>query len=185
MRYSAEIQSKSLPNTRLQRYWYTDLQVLPRNPCNLAMRLKTTEPTVLLVSIYNIDAFIREIVYIVAHRPAAKRGLCKQRPFLGSDSVHTFPILGSRFLIMQQLDTTMDELCFLCGPCRVGISKGQSSFSQSCTRSCEERTWAREAKESLLLEAVARERLVKTQQAWKGLAGAVVICELLRLVVAL
>jgi hypothetical protein len=36
-----------------------------------------------------------------------------------------------------------------------------------------------------LLEAVAKERLVKTQQAGKGLAGAVVICELCRLMVAL
>jgi hypothetical protein len=36
-----------------------------------------------------------------------------------------------------------------------------------------------------LLEAVARERLVKTQQAGKGSASAVVICELWRLVVAL
>jgi hypothetical protein len=35
-----------------------------------------------------------------------------------------------------------------------------------------------EAEESPLLEAVARERLVKTQQAGKGLTGAVVICEL-------
>jgi hypothetical protein len=35
------------------------------------------------------------------------------------------------------------------------------------------------------LKAVARERLVKTQQAGKGLADAVVICELWRLVVAL
>jgi hypothetical protein len=43
----------------------------------------------------------------------------------------------------------------------------------------------REAEESPLLEAVARERLVKTQQAGKGLAGAVVICELWRLAVAL
>jgi hypothetical protein len=31
---------------------------------------------------------------------------------------------------------------------------------------------------SPLLEAVGRERLVKTQQAGKGLSGAVVICEL-------
>jgi hypothetical protein len=37
-----------------------------------------------------------------------------------------------------------------------------------------------ETEESPLLEAVARERLVKTQQAGKGLAGAVVICELCR-----
>jgi hypothetical protein len=42
-----------------------------------------------------------------------------------------------------------------------------------------------EAEESPLLEAVARERLVKTQQAGKGLAGAVVICKAWRLVVVL
>jgi hypothetical protein len=35
-----------------------------------------------------------------------------------------------------------------------------------------------EAEESPLLEAVTRERLVKTQLAGKGLAGDVVICEL-------
>jgi hypothetical protein len=43
----------------------------------------------------------------------------------------------------------------------------------------------REAEESLLLEAVARERLVKTEQAGKRLAGAVVVCESWRLAVAL
>jgi hypothetical protein len=42
-----------------------------------------------------------------------------------------------------------------------------------------------EAEESLLLEAIARERLVKTHQAGKDLAGAVVICELWRLAVVL
>jgi hypothetical protein len=42
-----------------------------------------------------------------------------------------------------------------------------------------------EAEESPLLEAVAREHLVKIQQAGKGLADAVVICELWRLAVAL
>jgi hypothetical protein len=36
---------------------------------------------------------------------------------------------------------------------------------------------AHQAKVSPLLEAVARERMMKTQQAGKGLAGAVVICE--------
>jgi hypothetical protein len=36
-----------------------------------------------------------------------------------------------------------------------------------------------------LLEDVAREQLMKTEQAGKGLAGAVVICELWRLAVAL
>jgi hypothetical protein len=41
-----------------------------------------------------------------------------------------------------------------------------------------------EAEESSLSEAVARERLVKTQQAGKGLANAVVICKVWRLLIA-
>jgi hypothetical protein len=40
-------------------------------------------------------------------------------------------------------------------------------LNQFPTGVCEERTWAREAEESPLLEAVARERLVKTLQAGK------------------
>jgi hypothetical protein len=43
----------------------------------------------------------------------------------------------------------------------------------------------REAEEPSLLEAISRERLVKIQQAGKGLAGSVVICKLWRLAVAL
>jgi hypothetical protein len=39
-------------------------------------------------------------------------------------------------------------------------------------------TWCREAEEYPVLQAVARERLVKTQQTGKGLEGAVAICEL-------
>jgi hypothetical protein len=58
-------------------------------------------------------------------------------------------------------------------------------LSQICTRVYEERTWAREAEESPLLDAVDREQLVKTHQAGKGLTSAVVICELWRLAVAL
>jgi hypothetical protein len=42
-----------------------------------------------------------------------------------------------------------------------------------------------EAEESPLLEAVTRERLVKRQQAGKDLEGAVVICKVWRLAVAL
>jgi hypothetical protein len=42
-----------------------------------------------------------------------------------------------------------------------------------------------EVEESALLEAVARDRLVKTQQPGKGLAGGVVICELWRSALAL
>jgi hypothetical protein len=43
----------------------------------------------------------------------------------------------------------------------------------------------REAEESPMLEAVTRKQLLKTQQAGKGLAGAVVICQLWRLAMAL
>jgi hypothetical protein len=43
----------------------------------------------------------------------------------------------------------------------------------------------REAEESPLLEAVVMEQLWKTQQAGKGLVGAVVIFELCRLAMAL
>jgi hypothetical protein len=42
-----------------------------------------------------------------------------------------------------------------------------------------------EAEESPLLEAFARKRLLKTQQAVKGLAGVVVICEFWKLAMAL
>jgi hypothetical protein len=42
-----------------------------------------------------------------------------------------------------------------------------------------------EAEESSLSEATAKEWLMKSQQAGKGLAGAVVICELWRLVMGL
>jgi hypothetical protein len=56
-------------------------------------------------------------------------------------------------------------------------------LTQFCTGGCEERISTREAEEIPLLEAFARERLVKTQQTGKGLAGAMVICELWRLAV--
>jgi hypothetical protein len=52
-----------------------------------------------------------------------------------------------------------------------------------CMGCCDRRTRARE--ESPLLEAVTREQLVKTERARKFLAGAVTICELWRLTVAL
>jgi hypothetical protein len=39
----------------------------------------------------------------VAYRLVAKQRLCKQQPLLGNGSVNMLPLLGSRFLIMQQL----------------------------------------------------------------------------------
>jgi hypothetical protein len=58
------------------------------------------------------------------------------------------------------------------------------SWQEFCMGGCEDRTWGREDEESPLLDAVARERLI-TQQAGKGLAGAVMIGELWRSAVAL
>jgi hypothetical protein len=58
----------------------------------------------------------------VTYRPIVKRWHCKQRQFLSNGSVNTFQLLSSRFLIMQQLDTKIQEPCFLCGPCRIVIS---------------------------------------------------------------
>jgi hypothetical protein len=54
-----------------------------------------------------------------------------------------------------------------------------------CTGGCNNRTCAREAEESLLLEAVTRKRLDIAQQARKGLAGAAVIFKVCRSAVAL
>jgi hypothetical protein len=57
--------------------------------------------------------------------------------------------------------------------------------AEFCTNGCDKRAPAREAEESPLLEAVARELLVKTQQAGKCLASAVVNCKVWRSAVAL
>jgi hypothetical protein len=54
----------------------------------------------------------------------------------------------------------MHTPCPVTNACRGVIRKIIEVPSQYCTGVCEERTWAREAEESLLLEAVARERLV-------------------------
>jgi hypothetical protein len=54
--------------------------------------------------------------------------------FLDNGSVNTLPLLGSRFLIMQQLDGTIKDLCFLCGPCRDVISKEHRQLRDSSVR---------------------------------------------------
>jgi hypothetical protein len=53
-----------------------------------------------------------------------------------------------------------------------------------CPAGCEDKIRAREAEESPLLEAVARERLIKHSSLYKSLAG-VVICKVWRLALAL
>jgi hypothetical protein len=84
---------------------------------------------------------------------------------------------------MQQLDAIIGELCFVCGSCRDLISNGKCQLI--FIRGSVKEVLIGAFEGSPLLEAVTRERLVKTQQAGKGLAGAVVICELWRLAVAL
>jgi hypothetical protein len=70
-------------------------------------------------------------------------GDCKQRPFLGNSSVNTFLLLDNRFLIMQQ-----EPRCY-------NREVWRLQLSQFCKGVWEERTWAREAEESPLVEAVA------------------------------
>jgi hypothetical protein len=92
--------------------------------------------------------------------------------------------LGKHVPFANDTTSTIEKLCFVCGPCRDIISKEQSEKRvQFCTGGCEVRTRSHEDEESGMLETVVREGLVKTQQAGKGLAGAVVICELWRLAV--
>jgi hypothetical protein len=139
----------------------------------------------IFIIFYNFKGKVICVIYsIVAYRPVAKRWLCKQRPFLGNDLVNTFPLLG-RFLIKQQLDYNNENWVFLRGPCRDVIIKAWSLWRESSSREAVKRTSARETEESPLFEAIVRKRLVKTQQARKGLAFPVVICELWRLAIAL
>jgi hypothetical protein len=68
---------------------------------------------------------------------------------------------------MHQSDYNNGNGVFPRSPCRDVTSKGQSQLvAEFCTGGCEERTSAREAEGSPVLEAVARERPVKTA-GWK------------------
>jgi hypothetical protein len=58
---------------------------------------------------------------------------------LSCNSVNS-DIFWSRLLIMQHLEATVEEMCFLCSPCRGVISKGQSQFREFCTGGYGERT---------------------------------------------
>jgi hypothetical protein len=80
------------------------------------------------------------------------------------------------------MHATIEEQCFVYGPCREVMTRTVRAIRsvEFCTGGCEDRTWAHEAEDSPLLEAVAREWQVKTQQAGEGLAGTMMICELWR-----
>jgi hypothetical protein len=84
------------------------------------------------------------------------------------------------------LDYNNGNRVFLRGPCRDVISKGKSEFIVSSAPEAVKKGLERvRLKKSPLLEDVARKRLVKTQQAGKGLVGDLVVFELCRLAVAL
>jgi hypothetical protein len=89
-----------------------------------------------------------------------------RRPLLGNNSVNTF---------LGKLLAYENERGFLCGQCRDVISKGRSYFSWVV----QGRLWRQDLSASSwkisTVRAVARERLVTTQQAGKCLVGAVVI----------
>jgi hypothetical protein len=108
---------------------------------------------------------------IVAYRSVAKPWFCKQWPLLGN--ARNMQAIIELFSVWSVPRCYNREVWSLV------------SLVEFCTGGCEERTWAFEIEESPLLEAVAREWLVKTQQAGKGLACAVVVCELWRLAVVL
>jgi hypothetical protein len=53
-------------------------------------------------------------------------------PFLSNSSENTFPLLGSRFLITQQLDFNNGREGFLRGPCREVVSETKFRAYFSC-----------------------------------------------------
>jgi hypothetical protein len=71
----------------------------------------------------------------------------------------------------------MESVSFYVVHADIFYARDKVSCEELYTVGCEESTWAREAEETPLLEAAAREQLVKTQQAVKRLREAVVIYE--------
>jgi hypothetical protein len=83
------------------------------------------------------------------------------------------------------MHATIEERCFLCSPYQDCIRKGPTVVDilipygrlwrresvEFCNGGCEDKIWVRKAEESPLLEAFARERLMKTEYAWKRLSG--------------
>jgi hypothetical protein len=93
-------------------------------------------------------------------------------PLLSGDSVNSI-----RFLIMRQLDYNNERAVFSMWSVTRGYKRQEVwslfgwEFSWVLHEGCEVRTWAIEAEEFPLSEAVARERLVKTQEVGQRLSG--------------
>jgi hypothetical protein len=122
-------------------------------------------------------------VYIVAYRPVAKQWLSKQRPLLGNArNIHACSNRRTAFsmwpaprllLCNGAVDTPLQESrdYSLRGPfCGVFFKTiGATAQLRDIRRAVT--TWAWEAEGSSLLRAVARERLLKTQQNGQSLGG--------------
>jgi hypothetical protein len=100
-------------------------------------------------------------------------------PLLGSCNTWTTTIETGVFSMLSVLWNYLEENrgTQLVVSCQLRV--------EFCTGGYEDRIWAHEVEESPLLEAVAREWLVKTKQGGKGLASAVVIREFWRSAIAL
>jgi hypothetical protein len=139
--YIVRIQSYTASHTTTQQCEHSP----SREPLNIL------EAILLSIYIY---------IYIMLRiRPLLTRWLCKQRPLLRNCSIHTFPLLGSRFLITQQADYNNGKRAFLRGPCRYVISKGQSMESEFCAGVYEEKTCAG-GRGIAIVGAVTRKHLV-------------------------
>jgi hypothetical protein len=117
----------------------------------------------------------------MAYRKVTKQWLHKQRSLLGNAPT----LEGVIYLVFaatvamkrhgKHASTVIEGLYFLRGSCRGVILKKVGAAVQVGVQLRDIRrtvtTWAQEPEESPLLEAVAMERLLKTQQAEKGLSG--------------
>jgi hypothetical protein len=120
----------------------------------------------------------------VAYLPKARAVEPEKQPLLANGFETTFVSrqrLGKHLLAATDTHTTIEVLLgkvFILGPFKGVIRKKIGGGRVSSVRESVKRELERGNLRISTVEAVTRERLVKTQQAGKCLAGAVVICEL-------
>jgi hypothetical protein len=112
-------------------------------------------------------------IYIVVSRPVAKQWLDKEQLLLGN-ACNTHMTTEERCFLCgpahdqwgRHTPTTTEGLYFLHGPYQAVILKTTGATVKLQDVCWTVMTWAREAKESPLLEAVTRKRLVETVIDW-------------------
>jgi hypothetical protein len=115
----------------------------------------------------------------VPYRPVAKQCLCKQWPSLGNacniyarNNRTVFTVvraaavsgqhLGKHVPVAMDTNATIEERCFLCGPCREVITRTVGAMCLVVGYSPESSDVSTEAEESPLLRAATKQRLGKT-----------------------